>query len=203
MINGIFAKRASLLGILLWSIGCVSAQSGWTNPIVKQGRLGSPLVESSPFVFNDKLYLLENNQKFWDVKGAKPGDFFHEDEVRIKDIATGKMVSVALKNHGFGTVLTHNGRVYILAGSYGKGKPWRQMTEITMTSSADLKKWTKPVTVFKANPREFFYNTAVTRGKDKFILLYETNDPTWKPFTFRYLQSDDLVNWKEIPGAVY
>lgn len=203
MINGIFAKRASLLGILLWSIGCVSAQSTWTNPIVKQGRLGSPLVESSPFVFNDKLYLLENNQKFWDVKGAKPGDFFHEDEVRIKDIATGKIVSVALKNHGFGTVLTHNGRVYIFAGSYGKGKPWRQMTEITMTSSADLKKWTKPVTVFKANPREFFYNTAVTRGEDKFILLYETNDPTWKPFTFRYLESNDLVNWKEIPGAVY
>lgn len=203
MINGIFTKRASLLGILLWSIGCVSAQSTWTNPIVKQGRLGSPLVESSPFVFNNKLYLLENNQKFWDVKGAKPGDFFHEDEVRIKDIATGKTVSVALTNHGFGTVLTHNGRVYIFAGSYGKGKPWRQMTEITMTSSADLKKWTKPVTVFKANPREFFYNTAVTRGKDKFILLYETNDPTWKPFTFRYLESDDLVNWKEIPGAVY
>ena len=203
MINGIFAKRASLLGILLWSIGCVSAQSTWENPIVKQGRLGSPLVESSPFVFNDKLYLLENNQKFWDVKGAKPGDFFHEDEVRIKDVATGKIVSVALKNHGFGTVLTHNGRVYIFAGNYGKGKPWRQMTEITMTSSADLKKWTKPVTVFKANPTEFFYNTAVTRGKDKFILLYETNDPTWKPFTFRYLESDDLVNWKEIPGAVY
>ncbi len=201
--NGIFAKRASLLGILLWSIGCVSAQSTWTNPIVKQGRLGSPLVESSPFVFNDRLYLMESNQRFWDVKGAKPGDLFHEDEVRIKDVATGKIVSVALKNHGFGTVLTHNGRVYIFAGNYGQGKPWRQMTEITMTSSADLKKWTKPVTVFKANPREFFYNTAVTRGKDTFILLYETNDPTWKPFTFRYLASDDLVNWKEIPGAVY
>src|SRR5690606_13024018 len=134
MINRIFSKRVSLLGILLWSIGCVSAQSTWTNPIVKQGRLGSPLVESTPFVFNGRIYLLENNQRFWDVPGAKPGDFFHDDEVRIKDITSGKIVSVALKNHGFGTVLIHNGRVYVFAGNYGQGKPWRQMTEITMTS---------------------------------------------------------------------
>lgn len=203
MINRIFSKRVYLSGILFWTVVCVSAQSTWVNPIVKKGRLGSPLVESTPFVFNDKIYLLENNQRFWDVPGAKPGDFFHEDEVRIKDITTGKIVSVALKNHGFGTVLTHNGRVYVFAGNYGQGKPWRQMTEITMTSSADLKTWSEPVTVLKANSKEFFFNTAVCRGKDKFILLYETNDPAWKPFTFRYVESDDLVNWKEIPGAVY
>lgn len=181
----------------------VLAQDSWQNPIIKQGRLGSPLVESSPFVFNDRLYLMESNQRFWDVKGARPGDFFHEDEIRIRDVATGKIVSVALKNHGFGTVLVHNNTLYIFAGSYGEGKPWRQMTEITMTSSTDLKTWSKPVTVLKANPKEYFFNTAVCRGKDKFILLYETNDPTWKPFTFRYVESQDLVNWKEIPGAIY
>src|SRR5690554_4898034 len=131
------------LGNALW------AQTSWQNPIQKQGRLGSPLVETSPFVFNDKLYLLENNQRFWDVPGAKPGDYFHEDEVRIRDIASDKIISVPLKNHGFGTVLTWEDRVYVFAGNYGQGKPWRQMTEITMTSSKDLKKWTKPQTVFR------------------------------------------------------
>lgn len=199
----VFKKRVGLLTILLCCFNFLSAQSVWVNPIKKQGRLGSPLVESSPFVFNDRLYLMESNQRFWDVKGAKPGDHFHEDEIRIRDVETGKLVSVALKNHGFGTVLVHNNIVYIFAGNYGEGKPWRQMTEITMTSSSDLKNWSKPVTVLKANPKEFFFNTAVCRGKDKFILLYETNDPAWKPFTFRYVASDDLVNWKEIPGAVY
>jgi alpha-L-fucosidase len=197
-----FIQRFCLLKMLLCSVSLLSAQV-WKNPIEKQGRLNAPLVESSPFVFKDKLYLLENNQKFWDVKGAKPGDFFHEDEVRIKEISTGKIVSVALKNHGFGTVLTHNNTVYVFAGSYGEGKPWRQMTEINMTSSTDLKHWTKPVTVLKANSKEFFYNTAVCKGKDNFILLYETNDPQWKPFTFRYVESADLVNWKEIPNAIY
>ncbi|MBX2921541.1 MAG: alpha-L-fucosidase [Chitinophagaceae bacterium] len=199
--NGLQWIYLLCFGIL--TVSGVTAQDTWKNPIAKQGRLGSPLVESSPFVFNDRLYLMESNQRFWDVKGAKPGDHFHEDEIRIRDVETGKLVSVALKNHGFGTVLVYNNTVYLFAGNYGEGKPWRQMTEITMTSSSDLKNWSKPVTVLKANPKEFFFNTAVCRGKDKFILLYETNDPTWKPFTFRYVASDDLVNWKEIPDAVY
>lgn len=176
---------------------------GWKNPIVKQGRLGSPLVEVSPFVFKNKLYLLENNQRFWDVPGAKPGELFHEDEVRIKEVASGKIVSTPLTNHGFGTVLVWNNRVYVFAGNYGEGKPWRQMTEITMTSSADLKTWSKPVTVIKAEPGEFIYNTAVCRGENGFVLLYETNDSRWPAFTFKYTVSDDLIHWTAVPDAIY
>lgn len=199
--SGLYILR--ILFIVSLAGGNIYAQDNWLNPIIKQGRIGSPLVETSPFVFQDQLYVLENNQRFWDVKGAKPGDHFHEDEVRIREVASGKLVSVPLKNHGFGTVLVHDNKVYVFAGNYGEGKPWRRMTEITMTSSSDLKNWTKPVTVLKAHGKEFFFNTAVCRGKDKFILLYETNDPAWRPFTFRYVESDDLVHWKEIPGAIY
>ncbi|MCM4154214.1 hypothetical protein DHD05_21715 [Arenibacter sp. N53] len=200
MIN--FTKLSNILIACL--IGCnLLAQTPFENPIKKQGRLGSPLVETSPFVFNDKLYLLENNQQFWDVPGAKPGDYFQKDEIRIRDLESGKLISVPLKNHGFGTVLTWKGTVYVFAGNYGTEKPWRQMTEITMTSSKDLKNWSNPRIVLRASGQEFFFNTAVCRGKDKFILLYETNDPKWKPFTFRYLESTDLINWKEIPNAVY
>ena len=63
-----------------------AADSKWKHPLVKQRRLGSPLVEVTPFVFNDRLYLLENNQKFWDIPSAKPGMQFLEDEVRICDV---------------------------------------------------------------------------------------------------------------------
>ena len=196
-------KRICQLIFFVCSPILLSAQSTWTNPILKRGRLGSPLVETSPFVFKNRLYLLENNQRFWDVFGAKPGDLFHEDEVRMFDVESKEIASVALQNHGFGTVLTWEGRVYVFAGNYGLGKPWRHMTEITMTSSADLKNWTKPVTVLRAAPNEFFFNTAVCRGKDEFILLYETNDKRWKPFTFRYMASSDLKKWKEIPDAIY
>jgi len=146
---------------------------------------------------------MENNQHFWDVPGAKPGDFFHEDEVRIRDVESKEIASVALKNHAFATLLVWEGRVHVFAGNYGKDKPWRQITEISMTCSADLKNWTNPVTVLMAAPNEYFFNTAVCRAKDKFILLYETNDTRWKPFTFRYMESSDLKKWEEIPAAVY
>lgn len=175
----------------------------WKNPIKKQGRLNSPLVEVSPFVFNDKLYLLENNQRFWDIPNAKPGEFYQEDEVRIREIATGKQIAAPLKNHGFGTVLVWKDTLYVFAGDYGTNKPWRNISEITMTCSADLINWSEPRTVFKAAPGELLYNTAVTRGKNDFILLYETNDGRWPAFTFRYTRSSDLRNWSDIPGAVY
>ena len=123
--------------------------------------------------------------------------------MRIRDIQTDKIVSVALRNHGFGTVLIWDERVYVFAGNYGENKPWRHITEITMTSSADLKNWTEPVTVLRAAPDEYFYNTAVCRAKDKFVLLYETNDKRWPNFTLRYMESSDLRRWKEIPGALY
>ena len=90
-----FIKISS--SIFFWG-SVLFAQTSWENPILKQGYLGSPLVETSPFVFNKRLYLLENNQHFWDVQGAKPGDYFHEDEVRIRDIATDKIISVPLIN---------------------------------------------------------------------------------------------------------
>ncbi|WP_262245151.1 alpha-L-fucosidase [Parapedobacter soli] len=170
---------------------------------MKQGRLGSPLVEVSPFVFDDRLYLLENNQRFWDLPDGKPGDNFHEDEVRIRDVASGELVSVPLTNHGFGTVLVWNNRVYIFAGNYGRGKPWRQMTSITMTSSSDLKNWTEPITVLEADPGEFIYNTAVCRANDQFVMLYETNDAQWPPFTFKYLTSSDMVEWDVVPDGIY
>ena len=199
----ILLTRICLLNIMVFNAAQIYSQTPWTNPIVKQGYLGSPLVETSPFVFNNRLYLMENNQRFWDVPDAKPGDFFHQDEVRIRDVESKKIVSVALKNHAFATLLVWEGRVYIFAGDYGKDKPWRQITGISMTSSSDLKNWTAPVIVLRAAPDEFFFNTAICRSKDKFILLYETNDARWKPFTFRYMESSDLKRWKEIPGAFY
>ncbi len=198
-----YIKLFSFIIFLIPVSSILQAQKDWKNPIQKQERLGSPLVETSPFVFKNRLYLLENNQRFWDVPGAKPGDYFHDDEIQIRDIALDKIISHPLKNHGFGTIFVDDDRVYIFAGNYGEDKPWRHITEISMISSSDLKNWTKPVTVLHAAPDEYFFNTAICKDKNRYILLYETNDKRWTPFTFRYMESKDLTKWKEIPGAVY
>lgn len=43
-----------------------------------------------------------------------------------------------------------------------------------------------------------FYNTSVCNGPDRYIMAYETNEAT--PFSFRFLQSYDLVTWAPIGG---
>lgn len=195
-------RNILLLFILLLPIQ-INSQTDWSNPIIKVERVGSPLVETSPFVLKDRLYLLENHQKFWELSGGKPGERFEEDEIRIRDIEADTIVSIPLKNHGFGTVLVFNEKVYVFAGNYGVNRPWRQIQEISMISSSDLKHWTKPTTIYTTKGTEFVYNTAVCRGKDGFVMLVETNDHRWTPFTFKYYTSQDLINWIEVPGGVY
>jgi alpha-L-fucosidase len=57
--------------------------------------------------------------------------------------------------------------------------------------------------VLEAEGAEQIFNVAVCRGSDRFVLLYETNDAKYPPFTFKYCESDDLVHWRRIPGALY
>jgi alpha-L-fucosidase len=195
--------KNSLLFIFLISVNIIYSQANWKNPIIKQGRIGSPLVETSPFVMNGRLYLLENHQKFWEIPDGKPGDRYTEDEIRIRDIETDSIVSIPLKNHGFGTVLVFDERVYVFAGNYGVDKPWRQIQEVSMVSSSDLLNWTEPITVYRTFDDEYIFNTAVCKGEEGFILLVETNDNRWPAFTFKYYTSNDLITWQEIPGAIF
>jgi alpha-L-fucosidase len=183
----------------------LSAQTtaSWSNPLVKQGYLNSPLVESSPFVFNNRLYLLESWYAYFDIPDVEPGTSFHESVARIRDVATDEIVTTAMDDCEFATAFVWDGRVYVFAGRNSPGKPWRQITRIQMTSSSDLKTWTEPVTVLEAEGDELLWNTAICRANGKFYLLYETNDSRWPAFTFRYCVSNDLQHWSRIEDGIY
>lgn len=191
------------LGIALVSIALAGDQKTWRNPLRKSGYLNSPLVEATPFVFNGRLYVLENWQAFFDVPGAQPGTHNGDDVVRIRDVATDKIVATPFRAHGFGTAFVWKGRVYVFASKWPRENPRREATSVSMTSSVDLTTWAKPVTVIEAERGETIFNTAVCRGPDGFILLYETNDSRWPPFTFKYCESDDLTTWTRLPNALY
>src|SRR5690606_17239445 len=153
------------------------------------GKLQSPLVEVTPFVFKDKLYLLENWQKQWEHPGVPDGSMFQQDEIRIRDMASDTILTTPLRGHGLGMAMVWEDRVYVFAGNWGQGEKKWDIRTIEMTSSTDLKTWTSPVTVLTAEPQERFFNVSVCRGKDTFVLLVETNDPKWPPFTFKYFTS--------------
>jgi len=164
---------------------------------------GATAVEVTPFVLRDRLYLLENVPKAKEFPREIPQYRFHEDAIRVRDVAADRIVSTVLTNHYFGSAVVWEGRVYVFAGDYGQDQPWWHIRRIVMTASEDLVHWTEPCTVIEAEHGEHLFNTAVCRGAASFIMLYETNDSQWPPFTFKYCTSEDLTHWRRIPGAVY
>jgi alpha-L-fucosidase len=176
--------------------------SPWKSPLVKKGKLGSPLVEVTPFVFKERLYLLENWQKFWELPNPADGHRYQEDQVRIRDVEADKIVSVPLVGHGLGMALVVKDRVYVFTGDWGTGKKWH-IKKIDMTWSEDLVHWSKPATVLEAQPNEHFFNVSVCRGDGRFVLLVETDDPRWPAFTFKYFVSENLTDWKQVPQGLY
>lgn len=201
-------RYAAICGTLLVLLfvpgteGAVAGDGQWKSPLVKKGKLNSPLVEVTPFVFHDRLYLLENWQKQWETPGVPDGQRFQEDEVRIRDVQSDKLVSVALVGHGLGMGLVWQGRVYVFGGDWGREKKW-QIRAIDLTSSSDLVHWSKPTSVLAAQPGEHFFNVSVCHDDRRFVMLIESDDPRWPAFTFKYFSSDDLRNWKPIPDGLY
>jgi alpha-L-fucosidase len=178
--------------------------SEWKNPIVKKGYLHSPVCEATPFVFNDKLYRLETWQAYWDLPAPAPeGKNYQDDTVRVVDVETNKIVGVAFKQHAFATAFVWDGRVYVFASKWIDGPLPRSAYSIEMTSSSDLVHWSEPVTVIKTEKPERTFNTAVCRAGDHFVMLYESDDPKYVPFTFKYYTSTDLKNWTPVPNALY
>src|SRR5437762_13474242 len=136
----------------------------WKNPLVKKGYLNSPLVETTPFVFNDRLYLAENYQAFVDSTDKKLGSDSEKDALRIRDVESGQVVSVALREHSFGTVFVTGEQVYAFSAKNTRGKPWRTATSVSMTRSTDLKVWSEPRVVLEGEGAEQIFNVAVCRG---------------------------------------
>ncbi len=181
----------------------VAESPGWQNPLVKRGPIKPIMGETTPFVFQGRLYRLENWQKFMELPRATCGERYMEDVVRVWDVAADRLVSVALVGHSFAMAFVWEDRVYVFAAAHPANTQWRTVTEITLTTSADLQHWTNPEVVLRAEPGEHLFNVAVCRGADRFILLYETDDKRWPAFTFKYCESTDLRHWTLIREAIY
>ncbi len=184
------------------AIPAVTQETRWEHPLQYQGKLDSPLVEVSPFVWEGRLHLLENWQKQWEHPEVEDGGLFQEDEVRIRDVKKDEIVSIPLVGHGLGDIFLWEGRAYVFASDWGTEKKW-QVKEISVTSSEDLVHWTEPEVILKANDNESFFNVSVCHDGSRFVLLVESNDPEWPAFTFKYFESDDLKKWNPIPDAIY
>ena len=78
-------------------------------PLEKKGTVSDQMGETTPFVFKDRFYRLENYQRFLEFPDAQASEGFRfmEDEVRVRDVEANEVFSVALVGHSFGAAFVH------------------------------------------------------------------------------------------------
>ena len=179
-------------------------QPAWQSPLINKRVVSvKGSCENTPFLFKDRLYRLENFKRGEDFPGEPLLSRFHEDGFRIRDEAEDRVVSVPLLNHYFGFPIVQEGRVYVFCGDSEFDRPCWHIRHMVMISSDDLITWTKPQIVLKSAPDENIYNIGIIHDGKHFVMLYETNDPRWPKFTFKFAESDDLVNWRKLDDVIF
>ncbi len=172
----------------------------WHHPKFEQHTVvTTKAAEVTPFVWQGRLYALENFQRHMDFPG-QPADYrFHEDGCRIRDVATDTLLCYPWLNHYFSTIHVVDGRLVLIGGDYGRDRPWWHIRELQLMTSENLVNWSAPITVLTANEAESIFNNALVFNGKEYILLYETDDPALgRKFTFRFAASRDLLHWEKL-----
>jgi hypothetical protein len=146
------------------------------------------MVETTPVVFNDKVYRFEYVRAgYWN---NKTGDSYF----RFIEHATGKPTMSFAPGFHLGSAFVYDDTVYVTAVNIWDGE------EVHIFSSADLENWDHRL-AFKLRGFGIF-NTSLTRAEKKFVLMYEIGRPeeeAGQRFTARFATSDDLRKWDITP----
>ncbi len=174
--------------------------NNWIHPIDNRRVISSHGGETTPFVFKDKLYRLENIMRSQDFPKKPPQFRFHEDGFRIVDVEADRIISYPLLNHYFATAFVWDDRVHVFSVDYEENEWWNNKRYVKISSS-DLVTWTSPETVIKTDS-EYLFNNSVCYDGQRFVMLIETADPKWVK-SFKFYTSSDLINWTLLEGASY
>ena len=150
--------------------------------------------EASPFVFRGKLMRME----LFDPTCATVAD----DPricIRIRDVASGKILSSFGKDCYYPTALADGDKVYVTATKRTywlrgeKTNAFHSGETIVLYESSDLVNWTSREIITR--PGWHIFNTTMTKGPDGYVLAYESNHPSCVPFTMFFATSKNLKTW--------
>lgn len=180
----------------------IKEPEGWHNPLVNRRKLESAALpgEMTPLVFKNEQYRLENVMAHFLTPGAeshsRPTSEYH---FRIRRVANDTLISIPLMNHYFASGYVKDDFCYCFATNLGENG-----RSLSMIRSDDLISWEKIRRVLDLRQEQIsICNTGVTFDGSRYVMLYECNDPAYPIFTFKFLASDDLINWEPIEGAIY
>jgi len=148
------------------------------------------LCEISPFIWQGRLCHLECIRP---ASGGTEADYF----LLLRDAETGKEMARCGQGYGLASAIVHDQALYIFASRWDSGD-WK---DVTLFKSSDLARWDQKQVIRGKN--ESLFNSSVCRGADGFVMAYESNDPTYPPFTIKLAHSPDLENWLKLPDSVF
>lgn len=153
--------------------------------IKKLGTIDCDLVETTPIVFNNKVYRYEYVRKGY--KQNTTGDSYS----RFIDHESGEATPSFAKGYHLGSAFVDRDSVYVTAVDIWDGE------NIRMFVSADLQNW-KSRSVLHL-PDYGIFNTSLCKSDNSYVLMFEIGKPkeeAGQRFTARFASSEDLVNWK-------
>jgi hypothetical protein len=153
--------------------------------IVKKGTIDVDLVETTPIVFQNRVYRFEY------VRIGYWGNDTSDSYFRFVDHQTGEATSSFAKGFHLGSAFVHDGTVYVTAVDIWDGE------QIHVFSSSDLEHWDSWM-AFEL-PGYGIFNTSLTLAKDKYVMMFEIGKPKDKAgerFTANFATSTNLKDWE-------
>lgn len=163
----------------------------------KLGTVAIGVVESTPVVWNGRLYRFEwvRSHGWGKIDGVtRDVGCYH-----FVDMETEKDTPDFALDHSFGCCYTENSKMYV-HGVRGDGGGQVLDTFV----SEDLVNW--EMTECLTFPDDVnLYNTSVCKGPDGYVMAIEvggSNPMVGVPFTCVFAKSDDLINWTLLPSSL-
>lgn len=168
--------------------------------IRKLGTIDCQIVETTPFVFDGRLVLLET------ITEGYPQNQTGERYLRCREVESGRIYPAFGKKHSFASAYTEKGIVWVFAPSEEiKGTYYNLHggKYVQVFRSENLHDWAE-VGRYELQNEGRAWNTSVCKGNGRYVMAYETDDPNYYPkFTIKFAESSDLVRWSKIPDTIY
>ena len=158
------------------------------------------IVETTPLVFKGELYRFEVVRRKSFTSGTVCKHWKELKDLpclRFVHVRTGTATPCFAEGHTFGFPYVEGDTVYVVTGS----RPEWGSDGLVFYRSTDLVNWEQYATVDM--PGWKIYNMNIAKMGEIYTLLIEISEPKEEcgvPFTFRFMQSRDLIHWTLLPS---
>ena len=166
-------------------------------PVVPNAR---PLLQDETLVLHDvcEVSPLEWQGRLCELVCHRPASGGTKEDyyLTIRDAETGRELTRFGQGYSLASAEVLDGAVYVSASRFEDGR-WN---DVTLFKSTDLQTWTHKVALVQ-EPQEQLFNSSICRGRDGYVMAYESNDPAYPAFTIKFARSEDLSTWTPLAGG--